>query len=244
MTSYTVRPKTGTALDLKKHPHASLGISLGNSNEQGAKLQSIVLWLNKNFEHVTIDLSDTLYRWNLNGPDGVVLPNAEQLAREQGDRWLSENQNTFDKLQIPYEIVRWDNLIKHPEFDTYLDRFRLLYSNDETFQAAVESDVESFIRRKRKAAQEVSAIQSDNCRAFILEEASAHTILSRDHPYAAHVYPGDPLIAEEVLRRNKIVDAPQGMQGALFVSLRVERAASALPAVLRRGQERLIKPAA
>jgi tRNA-dependent cyclodipeptide synthase len=244
MIDYVVRPKTGTSIEWQKYPYATLGISLGNSNEQGQKLQSIISWLNKRFNHVTIDFSDTLYRWNECTPDGRLYPNAEELAHARGNRWLAENQSTFDELAIPHELIRWDHWRNHPQFNMYLDSFRNLYADDSRFQNAVETDIEKFLKRRRKAGLEINSTLSNNCREFILEETAAHTILFRDRPYAIQVYPGDPLNTEDVLRRDEIPNAPRGMQGIPFVPLRVERAASALSHAPRPGQEFEAKPAA
>jgi tRNA-dependent cyclodipeptide synthase len=226
MSEYSVRPKSASLKAWHGHPTVSLGISLGNSNEYGEKLLSIVEWINGNFVVAIIDLSDTLYRWNEESSDDQSAQHAEARSRAWGDEWLAQNGDILSRLAIPYEVIRWDHWRNHPEFGAIEKHIESLYGHggDETFRRAIDSDVEKFLLRQVRNGLRIDSSVVKRCRSFLFEELAGHTLLFRTFPDAVKAYPGDDLESAAVISTGLVAAAPIGMQNIPFVSLRVERA--------------------
>ena len=87
-----------------------MGISLHSSNHRGQGLEAMVNWANEqNFKRFRIGLSDTLNRFNYAQTDNISLQQAFSVAALAGDKWLEQNQDTLNKLSIPFDIVRWSH---------------------------------------------------------------------------------------------------------------------------------------
>jgi hypothetical protein len=227
MTDYRVRVKAASDADWKNCSTAIIAVSLGNDGTKGDKLRAIVDWINAqpNFTRCVIDLSDSLYAWNLTDEHGDLLPDAGSQARALGDEWLGENASVLIGLRITPEIIRWNHWLGHPKFKKTEDAFIQLYGSDGVFTTAVNMGVARFMLRKLSAGPEpLLAKLADNNRHFIFEELAAHTLLHKQFPSAAKIYPGTTPEVFRVIKSGRVPNAPRGLETQRRVEIRIERA--------------------
>lgn len=187
-----------------------LGISLGSQNHRGAALEAIVDCINQSpLKQGVIDLSDTLRRhtYMIEGMDPEA---AYAAAREAGNEWLRNNGATLEKLQKPYEIIRWDHWLQNERFPAYLEAFERAYETNPHLRAAVARDIQRFYTRKfNDAAQQMNEINLSV--KFILEELAVMSIQFEDNP-RAQLYPGNELHSLRVIRDGLVTDVPLNIQ--------------------------------
>lgn len=191
-----------------------LGISVGQ-NHSGESLAAIVDWINKSsFEKGIIDLSDTLNRYNFMR-DGASEDQSFTLARQQGDKWLSENSSTLKRLKKPIEIIRWDTWLQDPAFEKVKANVQTIHAQSLPLQYAVLQDVKAFLIRKGTAASEKDHLL---CRQYLLEEIAGHSLLYRI-PDLAALYPGKQLESYKAIRSGRVGGVSAGLAQSPFVRL-------------------------
>lgn len=179
----------------RKGGNGYMGISLGSGLHRSSGLCHMLDWVNteSGFSFLRIGLSDTLNRFNESGSDAC------EKARRAGDSWLAENEPLLARLEIPFELIRWD----HWE-STYPDRvernrshYRSAFDADPAFRAAVLEDIERFSQRRYGRSADPSTMRS--LRDYLIEEAAVYEEIYRDYPNTT-IYPGAQLKFAECLR--------------------------------------------
>jgi hypothetical protein len=226
MTDYRIRLKSGTNPDWKNCSTAIIAVSLGNEGTRGDKLKAIIDWINAqpNFTRCIIDLSDTLYAWNVTGQVKSVTEADRAIGRKMGDEWLAENgENLLLGLRMPPELMRWDYWLKHPEFNGLKTEFRLFELREPKLRGAIDLDIARFVARKAAQGVLLTDTEIKNTREFIFEELPAHTLMHREFPDAAKIYPG-ATSENNKLMMNGLPGAPPGLETQRRVEIRIERA--------------------
>lgn len=67
----------------------TLGISVGQPYHEGDKFAATVEWAARYFDHIRVDVSDTLQRHRLIG-EGAAPVEAARASSRAGDRWIAE----------------------------------------------------------------------------------------------------------------------------------------------------------
>ncbi|HAI13474.1 MAG: hypothetical protein CMJ41_03245 [Phycisphaerae bacterium] len=186
MTDYKLKTKTPA---WQEHPRCSLEISLLTTKFDGNKLKATIEWVNRHFEACTINLADTLYRHNL---AGTPHESPTQVARRLGDEWLFRNNEILEFLTVPYQIIRWDSFLNHPEFASIQSYFAKLYQTDQIFKDLVDQDARMFVARGESNRSMQNSVD------FILEELAGDELHSRMYKYV-YVYPGTPLSVQNYI---------------------------------------------
>jgi len=199
----------------KDYPLLCLAVSVGKAAHEGEDLAAAVAMLAATGKPCLIRLSDTLQRHNLMA-GGMGADESWITSRQKGDDWLERNSRLFKALASPPIIVRWDQVLKDPEFSDVHTAFVHLAQDHNPFAAALQSDVDRFLARRPSASREEATIIAACSRAFLLEEVAGQTILGRHYSYA-RFYPGKALEVLQVVRDGKIHDAPKGLENTAFV---------------------------
>ncbi len=189
-----------------------LGVSLHSTNHSGEKLSAVIEYINQNFNNLLIDLSDTLYSHHYMSL-GLSRTEAFFKAQLEGDRWIEENQAILDKINIPYKIVRWENWLKHEDFQSLYDNFYDLFVTNDVFHEAVMVDIRNYY--KRRYNKDVDGMHHRFLKssvAYLIEEIACHTLLAREYTDIVNVYPGKQLECFRVVREGKVKDAPSGLE--------------------------------
>ncbi len=131
---------------------------MGNTDFTGHRLAATLEWVVDHNKALTIQLTDSLYRHN-NGGD-------RNAARAAGDQWLVDHKPILER--VDHKLVRWDDLLAHPDFKQNRIKVHLLYENDHAFAAAVNVSADSWAARQANRSRDTSI-------ALILEEAAGYT---------------------------------------------------------------------
>jgi tRNA-dependent cyclodipeptide synthase len=143
-------------------PNVRLGVSMGNPNFSGDKLKALVAWVATNDKNLTVQLTDSLNHHN-NGGDRAA-------ARAMGDAWLGENAAAL--ATVSYSLVRWDDLLTHPDYPTAHAQVQQLYEQDGEFAAALNEAAIGFASRDKGRT-------TDQFIGYALEEAAGYASVWR-----------------------------------------------------------------
>ncbi|HRC27107.1 MAG TPA: hypothetical protein PKX87_06725, partial [Alphaproteobacteria bacterium] len=194
---------------------------MGNKWQDGRYLESQIRLVNQRFKKCFVHMGDTLQRHNLT--DRLGSEDAHQAARIMGSAWLARNADALDQLEIPYEIIRWDHWLTHPEFPALHAAMREYYDSNIFFRKIVGRDVALFTARNPEA-------NPSRCVDYLLEEAAADTLFCRQNP-VARLYPASELATYGYLSRTKIPQHLNGLERGTHVRVSFHRRGSgtALP---------------
>lgn len=195
-----------------------LGISLGSHNHERPAYSAVVDWVTGKFDQCVIDLSDTLHAYTHMLDHDISLEEAIEHTYQEGTKWLERHQDLLDKLNMPYEIRRWDSLRLHPDFERLREEFYTVFQNNIAFRAAVSRDVRKFLERKYGSQFHIMPRHINLCISYLMNELAGHTILFRDFPCAT-VYPGRQAQCFEMVRNGEVPEAPFGLQNSYFTRL-------------------------
>lgn len=211
----------GKKVDFASNDVASISVSLHNPNHNGDKFKYIIEWVNEQpfFTRCQVDLSDTLYRHNYMMTNKALNEMQAYLkARRNGSEWIEKHKVYLDKLNIPYEIIRWDKWLDHPEFNDLVLVFKDYYRTDFNFKEAVDAQVYSFFARKDISKEEVPSRALQHSADFLLEELACHTIMYNETP-AVKIYPGSLPVCYKYVKEYGVPGLDEPLKGLTFARL-------------------------
>jgi len=209
----------------------TLGISVGQPYHEGDKFAATVEWAARHFEHIRVDVSDTLQRHRLIG-EGVPPQEAAALSLRAGDQWIERAAPVFGDSGRPHTIVRWDAWLRHRDFRAVFDAYSGLAQSDPVLSAAIAGDVDGFLARQ---AKRVAPVADENwmraaSRAYLIEELAVITLQGAAE-CSARIYPGPELACFKAVREGRVPAAPPGLDRDYYVHVNLEhrRAPAARP---------------
>jgi tRNA-dependent cyclodipeptide synthase len=195
MARYTVRGS-------KRYPDACcrVGISVGSDAHEGARLEALLAWVGREYEHTHIYVGDTLYRHNRQFLCGESEAEAHAASRRAGDAWFTRNRGALDALAIPSTVSRWDDWLADPRYPRVRAALQALHDESSVLKDACRRDAAQFLVRlaTRGAAPSDAALAGEKSLAFVLEENAVFALVSHDYP-GTDVYPGAELRSTRLL---------------------------------------------
>ena len=207
----------------------TLGISVGQPYHEGEKFAATVEWAARHFEHIRVDVSDTLQRHRLIGV-GASPAEAARASLRAGDRWIAEAMPVLAAGGKPFAIVRWDNWLRHPEFPAVHAAYSRLAASDPVLSAAITRDIDDFIARqaRRYGPPADETAERATSRAYLIEELAVITLQGAAER-SARLYPGPELASFKALRQGRVPGAPPGLERDYYVSVSFERRKTPVP---------------
>jgi hypothetical protein len=139
---------------------------MGNTDFTGHRLAATLEWVVDHNKALTIQVTDSINGYN-NGGD-------RNAARVEGDEWLRDQATVL--AQVDYRLVRWDDVLAHPDFPKNQAKVHLLYENHQPFAAAVNGFADSYVARNPSRSRQASI-------DFILEEAAGYIPTWQGEPH-------------------------------------------------------------
>jgi tRNA-dependent cyclodipeptide synthase len=204
-----------------QYAHCTLGVSVGQPYHDGEKFAATVEWAARHFEHIRVDVSDTLQRHRLVG-EGASYPEAEARSLGAGDQWIAGARPVLIECERSFSVVRWNAWLQRPDFLAVLDQYARLASSDPVLSRAIAADVEGFIERREKKGLLNAGVARATSRAYLLEELSVITLQGAAER-SARIYPGPQLECFKVVRDGQVPDAPAGLGRDYYVHINLER---------------------
>jgi tRNA-dependent cyclodipeptide synthase len=173
------------------HDTARIAISLKNPKQQGKKFDAIIDWLTPRFNHVVIQLADTLHRHNIAIDEGLDLKAAHKRAVEYGDIWLESHHHLFDKLPS-HQVIRWVDRLTQIDINTYYPQLeQIMHANDNT-SANMRKYIDDYMLRRKFVSDNEKQAAYNASRNYVLEESAIYLGLFETER-AAEIYPGSYL---------------------------------------------------
>ncbi len=199
----------------------SLNISMNNPNQTGDKLKAMIKWVNTNFDHCIVNVSDSLQRHNL-ANQGCSKKEAYQKSLAMGKKWLADNDNVLQELSISHEVCRWDKWLGLTKVKDLQSKLYDLYQTKEPFKACVDLDAKRWVSRQLEDNDNAHDLQ--NGVAFLIEEFAVHSYMAqrewqKGNGKMVQAYPAQQLQAEQFLRERY---GRMGLEKSFFVRQKVE----------------------
>lgn len=193
-------------LDKSKGQTCFFGISIGNPNQSGEKLEATIDAINDNFKDCIIGISDTLQIPN-HMAKGLSKKDARDLAIQNRNRWMSKNQEILKKLTVKHKIQYWDETMSLPSEHGDLKKlFKSKYESDTEFRQILDRDVKKFTERN------TSFLGNEHlCRDFLFTELDGYSRVGQTGKYVK-IYPGNPPEIVSAVQSGQFDWAIQGLE--------------------------------
>ncbi len=209
---------------LFSHKRCYIGISLDNPGFHGKSFQALLLWAIGNFEQCLVVVGDYLCRFNEQIYSHTNCDQAVDSARRRGDSFMQKAEEFF--RQIPtrrLSVTRWEPCLQSAEYKEAKIVIDELFASDPNFQASVERDAFSFVKRltrrdKKPIVSTEEAIEL-SCR-YLLEEITVFSSLSQQG-WEVELYPGPELGVLVDIAKGEYERAPQGLKKRINVELAI-----------------------
>jgi hypothetical protein len=218
----TYKAKVKNCPEWRNKRICSLEISVGNPNQEGEKLLSLIQMVNKNFDVCLINLADTLQRHNLYTGD-MDEAGSKMSALIEGNLYLMRNAEIIEQLRIPYQIIRWPNWQAHPDFDPVHEDVRAFYFLNEQFTQLVDEDAKKYLGRNQFSPEEYDARMQKSI-DFILEEAAAHILMAREFSPVC-LYPGKRMKSLDYIAQTTVPSSISGLGQSTYARVVLNRKA-------------------
>jgi tRNA-dependent cyclodipeptide synthase len=223
------RVRVNSCPDWVAYTTCTLGISVGQPYHEGDKFAATVEWVARHFEHVRVDVSDTLQRHRLTG-EGVPAEEAARASLREGDRWIACAMPILGAYGKPYTIIRWNEWLRHGEFPAVHAAYGRLAQTDAVLSTAIAADIDGFIARQVKhggGLTDMSAVRAAS-RAYLIEELAVITLQGRAQ-VSARIYPGPELASFRAIRSGRVIGAPTGLERDYYARVNLDRRKAPAP---------------
>lgn len=169
----------------------SLTISVGQSSHESDKFLATINLVSKSFQRCFLNVCDSLQRHTISLEKGISIEKAHVLSKKMGDEWLERNRNVFGQLKVPYEIIRWDEWLLHPNYLESAEKIENLYQNSEFFKKHIQIAANLYLNRykKRNDKDENFYVSMYNSSMRYLKEECAVMLLWVNAGYNFEIYP-------------------------------------------------------
>lgn len=168
-----------------------IGISIGNPNYEGLKLEAILNWAYDRFKTVHVMVADTLQRFNLTYLEDIDTEHARERCLKNGQNWVNENKDLLSSSNI----ILWDDLITLEQTIDYKARLELAYESNLKLRYEVDKTIKKIHNRLYKSDSDLYSIYRfkefyEASKNFILEETAVACYTEKviDGPT---IYPGE-----------------------------------------------------
>lgn len=136
---------------LFKYSNCLIPISVGQQVHEGDKFQAIIELVNRTFKSCAILIDDTIQRHTLKiSHSGMSEAQLYHKAHSEGNFWVERNKSIYSKLEIPYQVIRWDDWLLHENFKEQLQVIDNLYNINTDYKDAVDSTITEYLMRKQR----------------------------------------------------------------------------------------------
>ncbi len=132
-----------------KFPTSSclMTISVGQSVHEGEKFAACVDIVKYNFKACTILVDDSLQRFSMAIDSGLTPEDHYQESIIEGDLWLERSKTIYNKMENLQKILRWDDWLKHPNYNDVYNKINELYKTCQDYKMAINQTAETYVSR-------------------------------------------------------------------------------------------------
>lgn len=179
-----------TPIESRKRFHSSscmLLISVGQPYHEQEKLSATIDLVSGKFKSCTIMVCDTLQKYNL--MEHLNAEDAYKISLQKGAEWIERNHHIFSKLGIPYNIIRWDDIIKDVNYKSKLNNIENLYNTNLSYKDAFKKTIDEYVVRVTRRCETLNHEQRYENSLNYLKEECAGMLIWADYEFNFEVYP-------------------------------------------------------
>lgn len=127
-----------------------IAVSVGAEYHEGKQFLALIKALNKLSKKITactIVLGDTLQRHNYILNSKISKRRAFIMSQSAGDQWIVRNSEYLEKLELPYQVKRWNLWLNDPNYKAAFSKISILFAQDPIFQKKMEYSISKFSSR-------------------------------------------------------------------------------------------------
>jgi tRNA-dependent cyclodipeptide synthase len=172
-----------------------LGFSMENPSFERTKVEAMVGWINKRFEHCLVVIGDSIHRNTLQINHDIGEEEATQQAHRMAQNVAEEYRDIFERScnACHFEYVFCSEVQKKAEYQNYHDQLWALVDKNQHFAKSVRKFAEYFVKRRNVDLEEYFRLSS----TYLLEELAIFTCLVKQG-WPVFVYPGTFGILKEI----------------------------------------------
>lgn len=222
----TVTPASAAALE-QGGAACMLGVSLGNANFEGARLEASIEWISERFERCAVVIGDSVFR--------LTLELLERLDPDAARARALEAGAAFERLYAPllrqygkacrFDFIRFSAVENDPRFPTWHDALHRLAAEDPDFARSIEDFAALYLGRGDKLDANPFAVPparaAEIARAYLLEESALFCVLE-EMGWPVLVYPGS-IASIADLCEGRFADTPEPLTRMAFLSLELRK---------------------
>jgi len=219
VTPTTARPNL---FDYKK---CVLGVSMTNPVFWRSSLDTMLGWMEGNFDQSMILVGDYLHRHNEQILNGNYQEQAIKTAVATGDRFIDYlDQYLPDYSEDRFVVQRWKPLYDDPDFLKAKQLLDTLYHSNPSVKASIQSTAALFVWQKQERQnfkvnkEEAIRLSSE----YLLEEMAIFSMLI-DRGWNVVLYPGSQLPMLMEIAKGKFKDVPNSLNKGVYVELKVRK---------------------
>lgn len=166
-------------------------ISVGQKMHEGEKFYSTMKLINASFQECTILVDDSIQRHTMKIQNDQEEDILHQLANQAGDNWLTRNSISYESLDIPYKILRWDDWLNHTKYSQSYEQISSYYQNNTEYRNELNKSIVEFLARYVQKPENINFNyeKAFNCCIDYLMEECAVMCLWAESAYLYEVYP-------------------------------------------------------
>jgi tRNA-dependent cyclodipeptide synthase len=200
-----------------------LGVSLGNANFEGARLEASIEWISERFEQCALVLGDSVYRLTLQLLEGLDEDAARAKALATGDEFERVYRPLLAQFggKCRFEIIRFSAVEQQASFAGHLAALHSMADSDAGFARSVNGFADLYLGRGDKLDANPHAVDGDRAaaiaRSYLIEESALFCCLE-EMGWPVLVYPGSiDSIAD--LCDGRFAGTPEPLTRMAFLSL-------------------------
>ena len=186
------------------HPivDAYAAVSVGNKSFSGARLEALLLWIERHVVRCRLVVGGELSRWTVMMERGITEDDAKAVAARHENRKLAELRRAVLHVERPevFSLTTCAELRSHPRFRTAAAEISAIRSNDSRFAELIRLSARRYCEARVQKGRPMAvsfATAEEFSTAFIAEELALFCVLvSTGSP--VEIYPGPelPVLAE------------------------------------------------
>lgn len=204
-----------------------LGVSMGNANFEGARLEASIEWISERFQHCAVVLGDSVYRLTLELLEGLDPDTARARALAEGE--------AYERLYAPllrqygkacrFEFIRFSQVEQDPRFAAHHQALLAMERDDPAFRQSIEDFANLYLGRGDKLDANPFAVSPERAAeiasAYLIEESALFCVLE-EMGWPALVYPGS-IASISDLCEGRFAGTPEALKRMAFLSLELRK---------------------
>ncbi len=146
-----------------------LTISVGQESHEGERNATTMSLISATFQSCIITLHDSLQRYTIELTKEQDADFFHETAISAGNNWLARNKKYFSYFQNEPKVIRWDDWLKDPDYETYKNIITQTIQLDASYQNTFENTIDEYLTRYIKRLDNPESFDQNRAHALCLD---------------------------------------------------------------------------